>query len=160
MCTELLYCLCVNVYCTAVLFVCKCVLYCCHRVPTQFQLNIHLYIYSEGKSNPLQALTNAEGSSSLKLSDFKRFGTWRWQSCLPYAPATFIPRKHSWYWFLLEAELTPGSYAAEGIISRKIPMTPSEINPATFRFCNSVLQPLRHRDIFDIIWYDTIYIYI
>ena len=29
-------------------------------------------------------------------------------SCQSYAPATFTPRKYSWYSFLLEAELTPG----------------------------------------------------
>jgi len=28
----------------------------------------------------------------------------------PYAPAAFIPRKYTWYSFLLEAELTPGPY--------------------------------------------------
>ena len=26
----------------------------------------------------------------------------------PYAPTVFIPRKYSWYSFLLEAESTPG----------------------------------------------------
>ena len=28
--------------------------------------------------------------------------------CQPYAPATFTPRKYSWYSFLLEAESIPG----------------------------------------------------
>ena len=35
-------------------------------------------------------------------------GTGWWKGCQPYAPATFIPRKYTWYSFLLEAELTPG----------------------------------------------------
>jgi hypothetical protein len=30
--------------------------------------------------------------------------------CQPYALAFFIPRKYSWYSFLLEAESTPGPY--------------------------------------------------
>jgi hypothetical protein len=30
--------------------------------------------------------------------------------CQPYAPATFTPRKYSWYSFLLEAESTPGPW--------------------------------------------------
>jgi hypothetical protein len=42
-------------------------------------------------------------------TDFKTFGTWRWQDCQPYAPAAFTPRKYTWYTFLLEAESIPGS---------------------------------------------------
>jgi hypothetical protein len=30
------------------------------------------------------------------------------QGCQPYAPAAFYPHEDSWYWFLLEAESTPG----------------------------------------------------
>jgi hypothetical protein len=57
---------------------------------------------------PLQAMTGPEGSRRLRLPDFKTIDTWRWQSCQPYAPAAFTPRKYTWYSFLLEAELTPG----------------------------------------------------
>jgi hypothetical protein len=39
----------------------------------------------------------------------KTIGTLRWQSCQPYAPAAFTPRKCCWCSFLLETELTPGS---------------------------------------------------
>jgi len=32
----------------------------------------------KGKAIPLQACTGPEGSRSLRLSDFKTVGTWRW----------------------------------------------------------------------------------
>jgi len=32
---------------------------------------------------------------------FMTFGTWRWWGCQPHAPATFTPRKYSWYSFSL-----------------------------------------------------------
>jgi hypothetical protein len=58
----------------------------------------------KGKAIPIQALTGPEGSRRFRLPDYKTIGTWRWQGCQPYAPATFTPRKYSWYTFLLEAE--------------------------------------------------------
>jgi hypothetical protein len=63
----------------------------------------------KGKSIPLQTWTGPEGSRSLRLPEFKTIGTRRWSGCYRYAPATFTPRKYSWYSFLLEAESTPGS---------------------------------------------------
>jgi len=46
------------------------------------------YIFGlKGKAIPMQAWTDPEDSRSLRLSDFKKIGTWRWQICQPYAPA-------------------------------------------------------------------------
>jgi len=51
----------------------------------------------------------------------------KWQSCQPYAPAAFNPKRHPWYPFMFEAELTP---RATGMICQwKFPMTLSGIEP-------------------------------
>jgi hypothetical protein len=55
-----------------------------------------------------QAQCGPEGSRRFRLPDSMTFGTWRWWSCQPDAPAAFTPRKCSWYSFSLGAELTPG----------------------------------------------------
>jgi hypothetical protein len=49
--------------------------------------------YWKGKAIPLQALTGPEVSRRLRLPDFKTICAWRWQSCQPYTPAAFTPRK-------------------------------------------------------------------
>ena len=94
------------------------------------------------KEIPLQAWTGPEGSRRLKLPDFKTIGTWKRQGCQPYASAAFNPpSKFSWYSFLLEAESTQG----QGLRKRKIPVTSSGIQPATFRLVAHCLNQLRYR---------------
>ena len=50
-------------------------------------------------------------------------------------------RKYSWYSFLVEAESTPGPQCGrKGYVNEKNPMTPSGIEPATFRLVAQYLN--------------------
>ena len=48
------------------------------------------------------------GFQEVKVPRLRDNGPEWWHGFQPYAPATFTPRKYSWYCFLLEAESTPG----------------------------------------------------
>jgi hypothetical protein len=47
----------------------------------------------KGKAIPLQALAGPECYRRMRLSDFKKIGSMRWQGCQPYAPAAFTPQE-------------------------------------------------------------------
>ena len=88
----------------------------------------------KGKPIPVTPLESPWLFRMVRLPDFKTIDTWKWYGCQPYAPAAFTPRKCPWYSFLLEADWTPG-YSAAGriMLIKKIQLTPSGIEPATFR---------------------------
>jgi hypothetical protein len=61
----------------------------------------------KSKAIPVQAWRGSEGSKSLRLPDFMTIGTWCGKVVSPTHRPPLLPRKYSWYSFLLEAESTP-----------------------------------------------------
>ena len=59
-------------------------------------------------SSPVTGLEWPRGFQEVKVPRFHDNGIGWWQGFQPYTPATFTPRKYTWYSFLLEPESTPG----------------------------------------------------
>jgi len=71
----------------------------------------------KGKAIPLQAWKGPGGSRRLKLPDFKKIGTWRWQGCQLYPPAAFTTKE---IFLALISVRGPQGHSATGrIISMK-----------------------------------------
>jgi hypothetical protein len=60
------------------------------------------------KFSPITGREWPRGFQEVQVPRFRDNGTGWWYGSQPYAPAAFIPRKCSWYSFLLEAESTSG----------------------------------------------------
>jgi hypothetical protein len=94
------------------------------------------------KEIPLQALTGPEGSTRLRLPDFKTIGTRSWQGCQPYAPAAFTPG----YIPGVKAVSQPQGHSATGrIMSMNKSSETIGNRTRNLPVCSAVPQPLHHR---------------
>ena len=103
-------------------------------MPTQIKLK---------KAIPLQAWTGPKGSRRLRFLDFKTIGTWRCWGCQPYATATFTTQEIFLVLISVRGWVDPRAVWPE--VLSMMPMTPSGIEPATFRLVAQYLNQLRQR---------------
>jgi len=88
-------------------------LYVTQYSPKYHKFNINTmfhctFLKVKGKAIPLQALDRPEGFQEVEVPRFQDNRHMKVVRLSAHAPATFTPRKYSWYSFLLEAESTPG----------------------------------------------------
>jgi len=104
----------------------------------------------EGKAIPVQGWTNPEGSWRLKLPKFQ--DNRHMARSLAHVPAAFNPKEIFLVLISVRGWVDPrGIVRLEGLCQCKFSMTPSRIEPATFRLVAQYLHQLRHR--VPLVWY-------
>jgi hypothetical protein len=100
----------------------------------------------ESKAVPLHVWTDPDVSSRLRLPDYRRVGTWRWQGCKLYAPAHFTPHEIFLILIVVTGWVDFGDLVLpEGLCQLRIPMTPSVIEPANCWLVTQYFNQLRHQ---------------